>query len=127
MRWSAHSAATSALKKSYENIRTALVSISNDADEEPATKQEANGLQKRMDQLENCILLELWEAVLERFHKTSMKLQSADLDLNEAVALLESLMSYTTTLRDSFNDSEEKGRLRLRSKSYKADMDRKRT
>ena len=127
MRWSAHSAATSALKKSYENIRAALVSISNDADEEPATKQEANGLQKRMDQLENCILLELWEAVLERFYKTSMKLQSADLDLNEAVALLESLMSYTTTLRNSFNDSEEKGRLRLRSKSYKADMDRKRT
>ena len=127
MRWSAHSAATSALKKSYENIRAALVSISNDADEEPATKQEANGLQKRMDQLENCILLELWEAVLERFYKTSMKLQGADLDLNEAVVLLESLMSYTTTLRNSFNDSEEKGRLRLRSKSYKADMDRQRT
>ena len=55
-----------------------------------------------------------------------MKLQSADLDLNEAVALLESLMNYTTTLRDSFDDFEEKGRLRLRSKSYKTDMGRKR-
>ena len=124
-RWSAHSAATSALKKSYENIRAALVSISNDANEEPAAKQEANGLQKKMDQLENCILLELWETVLERFHKTSMKLQSADLDLNEAVALLESLMNYTTTLRDSFDDFEEKGRLRSRSKSYKTEVGRK--
>jgi hypothetical protein len=38
-----------------------------------------------------------------------MKLQSADLDLNEAVALLESLMNYTPTLRDSFEDFEEKG------------------
>ena len=64
-RWSAHSAVSSALKKSYENIRAALVSISNDAVEDPATKQEASGLQKQTDQLENCILLELWEAVLE--------------------------------------------------------------
>lgn len=52
-----------------------------------------------MDQLENCILLELWESVLERFNKTPLKLQSADLDLNAAVALLESLL--TTTLQDS--------------------------
>ena len=57
--WSAHSATTSALKKSYENTRASLVSISNDADEEAATKQEAIDLQKKMDQLENCILLEL--------------------------------------------------------------------
>ena len=65
-RWSAHSAATSALKKSYENIRASLVSISNNAYEEAATKQEAIGPQKKMDQLENCILLELWETVLEQ-------------------------------------------------------------
>ncbi|CAB4044637.1 Hypothetical predicted protein [Paramuricea clavata] len=56
-----------------------------------------------------------------------MKLQSADLDLNEAVALLESLMNYTATLRDSFDDFEEKGRLRSRSKSYKTEVGRKRT
>ena len=41
-----------------------------------------------------------------------MKLQSADLDLNEAVALLEPLMNYTATRKDSFDDFEEKGRLR---------------
>jgi hypothetical protein len=78
--------------------------------------------QQNRTSLENCILLELWETVLERFHKTSMKLQSADLDLNEAVALLESLMNYTTTLRDSFEDFEEKGRSRSRSKSYKTEV-----
>ena len=33
-RWSAHSAATSALKQSYENIHAALVSISEDTNEE---------------------------------------------------------------------------------------------
>ncbi|CAB4012319.1 Hypothetical predicted protein [Paramuricea clavata] len=60
-RWWAHSAATSALKKRYEDIRAARVSISNDTDEEPATKQEANGLQNKMDQLGNCVLLELWD------------------------------------------------------------------
>ena len=36
-------------------------------------------------------------------------------------------MNYTTTLRDSFDDFEEMGRLRSRLKSYKADVDRKRT
>ena len=77
--------------------------------------------------MENCSLLELWETVRERFHKTSTKLQSAGLDLNEAVALLESLMNYATTLRDSIDDFEEKGRLRSRSKSYRTDMGRKRT
>ena len=107
-RWSAQSAATSALKKSYENIRSALVTISSNVEEEAATRQEANGLQSKMDELENCILLELWETVLERFHKTSIKLQSADLDLNEAVTLLESLVNYTATLRDSFDDFEER-------------------
>ena len=56
-----------------------------------------------------------------------MKLQSADIDLNEDVALLESLMNYTTTLRDSFDDFEEKRKLRSKSKSYKTDMGRKRT
>ena len=48
-RWSAHSAATSALKKSYDNIRAALISISNDANEEPVTKNEAGSLLKKMD------------------------------------------------------------------------------
>ncbi|CAB4019140.1 Hypothetical predicted protein [Paramuricea clavata] len=65
-----------------------------------------------MAQLENCILLELWETVLERFPKTFMQLQSADLDLDEAVAHLESLMNYTTTLTDSFHDFEEKKQLK---------------
>ncbi|CAB4012318.1 Hypothetical predicted protein, partial [Paramuricea clavata] len=36
-------------------------------------------------------------------------------------------MNYTTTLRDSFDDFEEKGRLRSRSKSYKTEVGRKRT
>ena len=56
-----------------------------------------------------------------------MKLQSADLDLNDAVALLESLNNYTTTLRDLFEDFEKKGRSRSRSKSYKTEVGRKRT
>jgi hypothetical protein len=63
-RWTAHSAATSALKKSYENIRAALVSISNDADEEPATKQEANGLQKKMDQWKTASCWNSWKLFL---------------------------------------------------------------
>ena len=55
-----------------------------------------------------------------------MKLQSTNLDLNEAVILLEFLKNYVTSLRDSFDDFEKKGMLRSKSNSYKSEMDRKR-
>ena len=48
-----------------------------------------------------------------------MKLQSTNLDLNEAVIL------FMTTLRDSFDDFEKKGMLPSKSNSYKSEMDRK--
>ena len=58
-RWSAHSAATSALKQCYENIYAVLVSISEDTNEKARARLEATGLLKKMERLENCILLEL--------------------------------------------------------------------
>ena len=108
-RRSAHSPATSALKQRYKNVHAALVSISEDTNEEARTRLEATGLLKKMEQLENCILLELWSSVLKRFHMMSMKLQSTNLDLNEAVILSEPLKKYMTSLRDSFHDFDKKG------------------
>ncbi|CAB3989665.1 zinc finger MYM-type 1-like [Paramuricea clavata] len=47
-----------------------------------------------MNQLETGILAALWHHILHRFHANSQALQSADQDLNSAVAIYESLMDF---------------------------------
>ncbi len=47
---------------------------------------------------------------MERLHQTSIKLQSTNVDLNEAVKLLRSLNNYVSSLRDAF---EEKGKIKI--------------
>ena len=67
-------------------------------------RQEARGILSKLNALENCILLVFWSVVMERFHQTSIKLQSTNMDLNEAVKLLRSLNNYVSSLRDAFED-----------------------
>ncbi|XP_065683372.1 uncharacterized protein LOC101239939 [Hydra vulgaris] len=90
-RRSVHSAATKALSKDFKNVKTVLENIAEDPEEKVEARTTAAGIAKKMDQLEYGILLELWTPILDRFHKTSLKLQSPQLDLNEAVQLLTSL------------------------------------
>lgn len=126
-RWSAHSDATTALKLSFNKIHTALTRISEDMDEDPTTRSDASGIVKKMNRLENGILLELWSVVLERFHKTSKKLQSTSMDLHEAVRLLNSLKEYVASLRESFDEFEEKGMSVTNNNEYKESTQRKRS
>jgi hypothetical protein len=65
---------------------------------------------------------------MERFHQTSIKLQSTNMDLNEAVKLLRSLNNYVASLRDAFEDFEEKGKIKIGLENepvYKEDTQRK--
>ncbi|XP_047123009.1 zinc finger MYM-type protein 1-like [Hydra vulgaris] len=64
---------------------TVLENIAEDPEEKVEARTTAAGIAKKMDQLEYGILLELWTPILDRFHKTSLKLKSPQLDLNEAV------------------------------------------
>ena len=50
---------------------------------------------------------------MEKFHQTSIKLQSTNMDLNEAVKLLKSLNNCVSSLRDPFEDFEEKGKIKI--------------
>ncbi|XP_047127583.1 uncharacterized protein LOC101241302 [Hydra vulgaris] len=61
-----------------------------------------------------------------RFHKTSLKLQSPQLDLNEAVQLLTSLKEYVNSLRAQFDFFEKKGKEITGSTFYKEENQRKR-
>lgn len=60
---------------------------------------EARTLYVKMDKLENAILCNMWNNILQRFHKTSIALQAVDLDLCTAVKfgqLIEGLCSQSS-------------------------------
>lgn len=56
-----------------------------------------------MDKLENGILCNMWNNILQRFHKTSTALQGVDLELCNAVSLVSSLGYYLASLREDFD------------------------
>ena len=109
-RWSARADATKALVKGYDEINAALEEIHTEEDEKPEAKHEAGILASDMDRLEIGILAALWHQILQRFHRTSQALQSADQDLNSAVALFESLIEFVQSLRTRFEEFEAEGK-----------------
>lgn len=125
-RWSARADATKALRLGYSEIKTALVRISQDTADRPETRQEADGLVRKMEQLEFGILTECWAVIMDRFYRTSTALQSADLDLNVAVDLIKSLIDYVTGLREEFDVFEQRGRLLAVNSDYKEQSGRRR-
>ena len=92
--WSARADATKALVEGYDEINNALVQIAGNEEEKPETREEAHGLAAKMNQFETGILATLWHHILHRFHANNQALQSADQDLNSAVAIYESLIDF---------------------------------
>ena len=70
------------------------------------TREEACGLAGKMNQLETGILATLWHHILDRFHANSQALQSADQDLNSAVAIYESLIDFIGKQHARFEEFE---------------------
>ncbi|CAI6348740.1 unnamed protein product [Macrosiphum euphorbiae] len=60
-----------------------------------------------MTSLDIAFMTVLWNRILERFDKTSVKLQEKSLDLSVAVKLLKSLREYIGSIRNNFNDIEK--------------------
>uniref|UniRef100_H3B9S8 Uncharacterized protein n=1 Tax=Latimeria chalumnae TaxID=7897 RepID=H3B9S8_LATCH len=100
--WSAYADAVTALQKGYDRI--ALDHLSCD----DSQKSDKQGLSKTMEKLEISIMTEIWHTILERFHKTSAKLQDPKMDLNTAVVLLESLHVFINSLRSQFSHFENR-------------------
>ena len=110
-RWSARADATEALVKGYDEINAALEEIADDVDQKADGRQDARGLAAYMSSLETGILAALWYHILHRFHGSSQfVLQSADQDLNTAVAIYESLVEFIRKLRTRFGEFEAKGK-----------------
>lgn len=70
-------------------------------------RNEAQNIIKKMTSLDIAFMTVLWNKVLERFDKTSVKLQEKSLDLSIAVKLLKSLREYVGSIRNNFDDIEK--------------------
>ena len=80
-----------------------------------------------MENLETGIMAVLWNDVLQRFNTISLMLQDPQLDLNSAIALFDSLIEFTTSLRSMFVSYEQKGKELTGNEIYPEETRRKRT
>ena len=74
------------------------------------TIAEADGLTKKMEQLETALMTVIWHNVLDRFNATSASLQKADIDLLTAMKLYHSLLTFVEQMRETFDDMEIKAK-----------------
>ena len=126
-RWSANAEAVYAFCHSYENICTALEEIQFNENEKVDTRNTAKNLNNSLHLLETGILCEMWNDILQPFHKCSISLQSSQIDISTAVALLKSLQIVIQNIRDNFDMYEQRGVAKTRNSDYKtSDMRKKR-
>ena len=84
-----------------------LTELSSSNEIRGEVRSEAVGLSKRLKELDNSILLQVWNMVLERVYKTSVQLQKERLPINVAVNLLQSLLEFIESLRGRFDEFEK--------------------
>ncbi|VVC33884.1 Ribonuclease H-like domain,Domain of unknown function DUF4371 [Cinara cedri] len=125
-RWSCRSDATKALFRGYSQIKSTLDSISNNLNELPKTRDEANGLYNKLCKLETGIYCAFWNKILDRFNATNKILQDPTLDLNNAVASVKSLKCFINAQRDGFSMFEKKGKIISKSNEYNDNKKRSR-
>jgi hypothetical protein len=123
-RWSCRADACSALVKSYEDIKSLLMEMSEDNEEKPICRSTARGLHAQMDRLETGIFAEFWNIILERFNRSSQTLQATNLNLNSAVGVLQSILEFVHLQRSRFDDFEEAGKLLSGTNEYAAQRSR---
>lgn len=106
-RWSARSHSTKVICDNYGTIFNRLRHLSENVDIKKDARNEAQNIITKMTSLDIAFMTILWNKILERFDKTSVKLQDKSLDLFVAVKLLKSLREYTSSIRNNFNDIEK--------------------
>jgi hypothetical protein len=123
-RWSTRADAVKALFEGYVPIEEALHLLSGDNEQTSECRVDANGLLKKMRQLETCIMIEFWHTVLLQFNKTSLSLQKVGLTLNTMINLLESLVVYVESQRGEFHVFEARGIARCGNDQFKDSQQR---
>jgi hypothetical protein len=110
-RWSARTDAVKAVFAHYMEIQTALNEISSDDKQNLETRVQAEALVSNMSKIEIALMTVIWHAILERFNATSM---------------YKSLVDFTVSLRETFDDVEATAKRFVTHTEYKQDTSRKR-
>ena len=125
-RWEAHAVATAAIIKSYSQIVEALENLSDDQLQKGETRREARNIANKMQELEFVFMLNFWNEILQKFHKTSKCLQSESAILQTCADLYLSLADLLNTSRDEFERFESLAKDMLPGVDYKETQKRNR-
>lgn len=87
-------------------IQESLQKLSDDWNQNLSAWYEARTLYVKMKKLEKAFLCNMWNNIVQRFHKNITALQAVELDLCNAVNLISSLRDYVASLRDDFDNFE---------------------
>ena len=109
-RWSARADAIAALRNGFGEFCDALESIEMDETQNGECRHETRCILTALNTLEMGILCELWHDILQRFDACSRTLQSPNIDLTAATALLKSLIEFLAHVRSNFEAYELKGK-----------------
>uniref|UniRef100_A0A2S2NB80 Zinc finger MYM-type protein 1 n=1 Tax=Schizaphis graminum TaxID=13262 RepID=A0A2S2NB80_SCHGA len=125
-RWPSRDDACKSLNSSWNEIRNALISITNNLTEKATTINEARSILNKLDSLETAFMTVLWSCLLDRLNKASKQLQSVNIDVSVIVDIYDSLIEYTKSLRNPiiFNEYENKAKLLSVVKEYKKSRNR---
>ena len=107
------------LNKGYDKTLSALEELSADSSQPKDSQCVSHGLIKNLKKLEFAVLLELWDALVGSFQKTSLCLQSPDISINTAITLLTSLLHFVKERRSEFVKYERLGESKCPSVDFK--------
>ena len=102
-----------ALSINYKQYYDLLGDLADDETENAETRNKVQSLADKLATLEFAFMCELWERILKKFHRTSLLLQSPDLDLKAPCALFKTLQDFMENLRDKFEDVESCARNKM--------------
>jgi hypothetical protein len=118
-RWSARADAVKSVFEHYKEIISALSEISGDNNQTMHARAEAEGLAKKMRQLETALMTVIWSNILSRFNATSLSLQKDNIDLLSVVKLYESLIYFVSERRNTFDELEKTAKTYVDNSDYK--------
>lgn len=107
MRWSSPLESCKTIAVKSEGIQCYLKETKDNDKENGETQREAWLFYKKIYQLETAFMSILWNVILGRFDRTTVKLQKPGLDLVVDVNLLTSLQEFVTSLWSQFDNFED--------------------
>lgn len=117
-RWEAHAKTTSVIADIYGSVIDQLNRLHIDT-EKGDTRRETDILHEKIEEIQFVFMFEIWNYLLNQFHKTSKALQDAQMALRTCSKLYTSLLHFLKEPRESFDETDHKAKENLLDVDYK--------